>query len=166
MDLKKINSLFNLITRQPDTDRFHLCLKYSYEAKHRFLIDKQKIASLKHFNDAIAFIEYQNNIDGIYKKIEEYNPKKKGKVLIVFGDMIGLMLSKTNLNPILTELFIRGRKLNISLAFITQSYFTVPKNIRSNSTHSFIRKIINKRELQEIAFNHSSKIELKDYQSS
>ena len=80
--------------------------------------------------------------------------------------MIGFMLSKTNLHPILTELFIRGRKINISLAFITQSYFTVPQNIRSNSTHSFIRKIINKRELQEIAFNHSSKIELKDYQSS
>ena len=66
------------------------------------------------------------------------------------------MLSNKKLNPIVTQLFIRGRKLNISLIFITQSYFTVPKNIRLNSTHYFIMKIPNKRELQQIALNHSS----------
>ena len=85
------------------------------------------------------------------------------KILIVFGDMIADMLSNKKLNPIVTELFIRGRKLNISLVFITQSYFAVPKNIRLNSTHYFIMKIPNKRELQQVAFNHSSDIDFKDF---
>ena len=66
-------------------------------------------------------------------------------------------------SPIATELFIRGRKLNISLVFITQSYFAVPKNIRLNSTHYFVMKIPNKRELQQIAFNHSSDIDFQDF---
>ena len=73
------------------------------------------------------------------------------------------MLSNKKLNPIVTELFIRGRKLNISLVFITQSYFAVPKNIRLNSTHYFVMKIPNKRELQEIAFDHSSDILFQDF---
>ena len=97
------------------------------------------------------------------KNTEEYNPNKKRKILIVFDDMIADMLSNKNLNPIVTELFIRGRKLNISLVFITQSYFAVPKNIRLNSTHYFIMKIPNKQELQQIAFNHSSDIDFKDF---
>ena len=77
--------------------------------------------------------------------------------------MIADMLSNKKLNPIVTELFIRGRKLNISLVFITQSYFAVPKNIRLNSTHYFVMKIPNKRELQQIAFNHSSDIYFQDF---
>ena len=71
----------------------------------------------------------------IYKYIEEYNPNKKRKLLIVFDDMIADMLSNKKSNPIVTELFIRGRELNISLVLITQSYFAVPKNIRLISTH-------------------------------
>ena len=67
-------------------------------------------------------------MDGVYKNIEEYNPNKKRKILIVFDDMIADMLSNKKLNPILTELFIRGRKLNISVVFLTESYFTVPQN--------------------------------------
>ena len=66
-------------------------------------------------------------MDDIYKNIEEYNPNKKRKILIVFDDMIADMLSNKKLNPIVTELFIRGRKLNISLVFITQTYLAVPK---------------------------------------
>ena len=73
------------------------------------------------------------------------------------------MLSNKKLNPTVTELFIRGKKLNISPAFITKSYFAVPKNIRLNSIHYFIMKIPNKRELQQNAFNHSSDIEFKDF---
>ena len=73
------------------------------------------------------------------------------------------MLSNKTFNPIVTELFIRDRKFNISFAFITQSYFPVPKNIRLNSTHYFIMKILNKRELQQVAFNHSSDIDFKDF---
>ena len=71
----------------------------------------------------------------IYKNSEEYNPNKKSKILIAFDDMIAEMLNNKRLNPIVTELFIRSKKLKISLVFITQSYFTVPKNIRLNSAH-------------------------------
>ena len=102
-------------------------------------------------------------MDDIYKNIEEYNSNKKRKILIVFDDMIADMISNKKLNPILTELIIRSRKLNISLTFITQSYFPVPKNIRLNSTYYVIMKILNKREFQQIAFNHSSGIGFKDF---
>ena len=84
-------------------------------------------------------------MNDIFENIEEHNPNKKSRILIVFDDIIADMLSNKKFNPIVTELFIRGRKLNISLAFITQSYFVVPKYIRSNSTHYFIMKIPNKR---------------------
>ena len=77
--------------------------------------------------------------------------------------MIADMINNNNLNPIVTELFTRGRKLNISIVFIMQSYFKVPKDIRLNSTHFFIMKIPNKRELQQIALNHSSDIDFKDF---
>ena len=102
------------------------------------MIKKCEDVGTKHFNDSKAFIEYSNTMDDIYKKIEEYNPNKKRKILIVFDDMTADMLSNKKLNPIITELFIRGRKLNISLVFITQSSFAVPKNIRLNSSHYFI----------------------------
>ena len=88
-----------------------------------------------------------NDLYKIYKNIEEYNPSKKRKILIVFDNMIADMLSNDKGNPIVTELVIRDRKLNISLVFITQSYFAVPKNIKLNSTHYFIIKIPNKQEL-------------------
>ena len=140
----KISSLFNLINQQPDIDKIYLYAKDPYEAKYQFLIDKQKSASLNHFNDSKAFIEYSNDMDDIYKNIEEYNPNKKCKILIAFDDMIADMLSNRKFNSIVAELFIRGRKLNISLVFITQSYFAAPKNVRLNSTHYFIMKIQNK----------------------
>ena len=91
-----------------------------------------------HFIEYEAFIEYSNDNDDIYTNIEEYNPNKKRKVLIVFDDMIPDMLSNKKFNPIATELFIRGRKLNISLVFIAQSSFPVPKNIRKNSMHFLV----------------------------
>ena len=87
-------------------------------------------------------------MDDIYKNVEDYNPNKKRKILIVLDDMIVDMRINKKLNPIVTELFIRGRKLNISLVFITKSYFAVPKSIKLNSTHYFVMKILNKRELQ------------------
>ena len=158
----KTNSLFNLINQQPDIDKIYLYAKDPYEAKYQFLIKKRNDVGTKHFND-LSFCLYSNNMVDIYKNIEHYNPNKKRKILIVFDDMIADMLSNKKLNSIVTELFIRGRKLNISLVFITQSYFAVPKNIRLNSTHYFVMKIPNKRELQQIAFNHSSDIDFKDF---
>ena len=99
----------------------------------------------------------------LYKNINDCNPDKENKILIVFHDMIADMINNKKLNSIVTELFIRGRKPNISLVFITQSYFKVPKDVRLNTTHFFIMKIPNKRELQQIAINHSSDINTKDF---
>ena len=93
-------------------------------------------------------------MDDIYKNIEKYNPNKKCKILLVVDDMIADVLSNKKLNPIVTEFFIRGKKLNISLVFITQSYFAVSKSIRLNPTHYFLMKIANKQEIQQIAFNY------------
>ena len=99
-------------------------------------------------------MEYSNDMEGVYKNIEDYNPNKKRNVLMVFDDMTADMINNKNLNPIVTELFIRDRKLNIFIVFITQSYFKVPKDVILNSTQFFIMKIPNKRELQQIALNH------------
>ena len=137
--------------------------KDPYEDKYQFLIRKRESIGLKHFNDPKAFIEYFNDMHDVYKNIDHYNPDKENKILIVFDDMIADMINNKKLNSIVTELFIRGRQLNISLAFITQSYFKVPKDVRLNTTHFFIMKIPNKRELQQIAINHSSDISTKDF---
>ena len=101
-----------------------------------------------------------------YKNIDEYNIDKERKILIVFDDMIADIIKNKKLNSIVTELFIRGRKINISLVFISQSYFEVPKYVRlMNTTHFFISKILNRRELQQIAINHSSDITTKDFEN-
>ena len=97
------------------------------------------------------------------KILAKYNLDKENKILIVFDDMIADMIKNKELNSIVTELFIKCRKLNISFIFITQSYFKVPKDVRLNITHFFIMKISNKRELQQIAINHSSDINTEDF---
>ena len=112
------------------------------------LINKRESTGIKYLNDSKAFIEYSNGMDVTYKNIEDYNLNQNRITLIVFDDMIAYMLSNKKPNPAVTELFIRGRKLNISLVFITQYYFVVPKKIRVNSTHYFVMKIPNKRDLQ------------------
>ena len=84
----------------------------------------------------------------VYKNIEEYNLGKKRKVLLVFDDMIADIINNKKLNPVVAELFIRGRKLNISIVIITQSYFKVPKEVRPNTTKFFTIKIaINRNKL-------------------
>ena len=111
------------------------------------LINKRESTDLKYLNGSKAFIEYSNDMDDFYKDIEEYNPNKKREILIVFDDIIVDMLSNKRINPILTELFIRGRKLNIFLFFITQSYFAVLKKIILNSIHYSITKTQDKLHL-------------------
>ena len=159
----KTNALLNLINNQLDIDKIYLYAKYPYETKYHVLIDKRESTGLKHFNDPIAFIEYSNNMHDVYKNIDEYCTDKERKILIVFDDMID-MINNKKLNSVVTEMFIRGRKLNIvSLVFITQAYFKVLKDVRLNSTHFFIMKILNKKELQQIELNHSSDISAKDF---
>ena len=158
----KTNALLNLINNQPDIDKIYLYAKDPYENKYQFLINKRESIGLKHFNDPKAFIEYSNDMHDVYKNIDNYNPDKENKMLIVFDDMTADMINYIKLNSIVTELFIRGRKLNVPIVFITQ-YFKVPKEVRLNTIHFFIMKTPNKRELQQIAISHSSDIDFKDF---
>ena len=112
------------------------------EPKYQFLINKRKSTRLRHFNDPKVFIENSNDMQGVHKNVQEYN--------IVFDYMISDMISNKKLNPVVTELFIRGRKLKISIVFITQSSFKKPKDIRLNSIQNFIIKIPNKKEMHQI----------------
>ena len=102
-------------------------------------------------------------MDDIHKNIEEYIPNKKPKILIIIANMTADTFSNKKLNPTVAELFMIDKMLNISLVFVAQSYFSVPKNIMQNSTHNFVMKILNKRKLKQGAlFNHSSNIGFKD----
>ena len=96
------------------------------EPKYEFLIRNHKNAGIKHLNDSKAFIECSNTMDDVYENINDYNPSRKRKVLIIFDDMIADIMSNKKLQAIIKELFIRCIKLNISLVFITQSYFSIP----------------------------------------
>ena len=152
----KTNVLLNLIEKQPDIDKIYLYENDLYEAKYQYLINKREGVGINHFNDPKAFIECSNDMCDVYKNTDEYNIDKEHKILIVFYDMIADIIKNIKLNSIVTEMIVRGRKLNISI--VTQSYFKVPKDIRLNTTHFFISKIPNRRELQQIAMNHSSDI--------
>ena len=128
-----------------------------------FLIEKREKAGSKNLDDENAFIEYSSTMDDIYDDINDYNKKRKRKVLIVFDDMISHVMSDKKAQQVLKELFIRWGKLNISLCFLTQSYFSVPKDVRLNCTYYIIFKLNNKRELQNITINHSADIDYKDF---
>ena len=137
--------------------------KDPYEAKYQCLINKREGVGVDHFNDPKAFIEYSNDTHDVYKNINDYNLDKENKILILFDDMSNNMIHNKKLISIVTELFIRGRKLNIYRVFITESYFKVPKDVRLNTIHLFIAKVPNKRELQQIAIYHSSDTSAKDF---
>ena len=115
----KTNAILNLINDHPDIDKRYLYAKDPYETKYRFLINKRESTGLKYFNDPKTFIEYSNDMQDVHKNINENNEDKERKILIVFNDMIVDMINNKKLNSIATKLFIRGRKLNISLLFIT-----------------------------------------------
>ena len=144
-------------------DKIYLYAKDLSRSKYEFLIKNCGNAGIKHVNDPKAFIECSNTMNDIYENIDNYNPNRRRKILIVFDDMIADIMTNKKFQSIIKELFIRCRKLNISLVFITQSYFSVPKDVSLNSSHYFIMKINNKRELQNIAINHSADIDYKDF---
>ena len=110
-----------LTENQPDNDKIYLYTKDPYETKYQYLINKRKGVSINYFKDFKAFIEYSNDMCNVYKNINHYNPDKENNILIVFHDMIADMIQNKKLNSTVTELFIKGRKPNISLVFITQS---------------------------------------------
>ena len=105
---RKANVLLNLINNQPDIDKIYLYAKDPYEAKYQYLINKREKVGLNHYDDPKAFMEYSNDMQDVYKNIADYNLGKKRKVLIGFDDMIADMINNKKLNPIVTELFIRG----------------------------------------------------------
>ena len=141
----------NLINNQPDIAKTYLYVKDPFESKYQYLTNKREKVGVDHFNDSKAFIEYSNDMQDVLI------------VLIVFDDVIADMINNRKLNPVVSQLFIRCRKRNISIVFITQSYFKVTKDVRLNSTQFFIMKIPNKRELQQIPINHSSDVDFKDF---
>ena len=159
----KTNALLNLISQQDDIDKIYLYAKDLSEAKYEFLIKKREDAGIKHLNDSKAFIECSNTMDDVYENIDEYNPNRQRKILIVFDDMIADIMTNKKFQAMIKELFIRCRKLNISLVFIRKSYFSVPKVVRLNSNHCLIMKISNRRELQNIAITHSADTDYKDF---
>ena len=109
-----------------------------------------------------AFIECSNTTDDVYENIDDYNSSRQIKILIEFHDMIADIMTNKTFQVIIKEHFIRCRKVNTSLVFITQYYFSVPKDVRLNLTHYLIMKFNNKKELQNIAINHSANIDYKD----
>ena len=162
----KTNTLLNLIKEQDFhdvIDKIYLYARDLNEPKYQFLIKKREDAGIKDVNNPNAFIVCPNTMDDVYGDIDNYNPKRNKKVLIVFDDMIADIIANKRFQAIIKELFIRCRKLNISLVFITQSYFSLPKDVRLNSTHYFMMKTNSKRELQNIAINHSSHIDYQDF---
>ena len=114
----KTNTLLNLIEKQPYINKIYLYAKDPYETKYQYLINIREKVGLEHFNDPKAFIEYSNDMQDVYENIDEYNIDKDRKILMAFDDMIADMISNKKLNSVVTEYFIRGRKLNISLVFI------------------------------------------------
>ena len=126
----KINTLLNLINKQHDIDKIYLYARDLNEPKYKSLIKKCKDAGIKHLNDPNAFIECSNTMDDVYENIHDYNSSRKIKILIIFDDMISDIMINKKIQAIIKELFIRCRKLNISLVLITQSYFSVPKDFR------------------------------------
>ena len=128
----KTNACLNLIKEQDDIDKIYLYAKDLSEPKYEFLIKKRQYAWTKKLNDSNAFTEYSNTVDDVYGNIDDYKPSRRRKILIVLGDMIVDIMSNIKFQAIIKELFIICSKLNISLVFISQSYFSVPKDVRLN----------------------------------
>ena len=143
-----------------------ICMqKILSEPKYQFLIGKRENAGIKHLNNSKAFIECSNTMDDVYENLDDYNTARKRKILIAFDDMIADIMSNKKFQAVVKELFIRCSKLNVLLVFITQSYFSVPNDIRLSSTHYLIMKINNRKELQNIAITHSADIDYKDFKN-
>ena len=130
----KTNTLLTLVHEQNDIDKIYLYARDLNELKYKVLIKKHKDAGIKHLNDLKAFIKCSNTMYDVYENIHDYNSSRKRKTLIIFDGMIADIMTNKKFQAIKKELFIRWRKLNISLAFITQSYFSIPKDVRLNST--------------------------------
>ena len=155
--------MIHIINEKHDNDKIHFYARDLSERKYEFLIKKREDVGIKHLNDPNALIVCSNTMDDFYENSDDYNRIIKRKKLIVFHDMITDIMDNSRFQAIIKELFIRCRKSNILLVFIKQSYFSVPKDVRLNSTHYLIMKINNRKELQNIENDHSADIDYKDF---
>ena len=124
----KTSALINVIYERKDIDKMYLYARDLSEPKYKYLINKRKDVGIKHVNNTNAFIECLSTMDGLYEDIHDYNPSRRRKTLIVFDDMIAYIMTNKIFQALIKEFLIRCRKLNISLVFITQSHFSVPKD--------------------------------------
>ena len=159
----KTNTLLHLIYNFHPIDKIYLYAKDTDEKKYQYLINKREQAGMKILNDPHAFIEYSNDMNDVLDDINNYNKNRDKKVLIIFDDMIADIMRSEKFKAIVKELFIRCRTLNISIVFITQSYFRTPKDARLNSTHYILTKIGNKKELKSIVVENSGHLDFKDF---
>ena len=158
----KTNTLLHLINNFHPIDKIYLYPKDTDE-KYQYLINKREQAGIKNLNDPHAFIEYSNDMNDVLEDINNYNKNRDKEVLIIFDDMIVDIMRSEQFKVIVKEIFIRCRKLNISIVFITQSYFRTPEDARLNSTHYILMKIGNKKELKSIAEENSGHLDVKDF---
>ena len=156
----KMNTLLHLINKFHPIDKIYLYAKDTDEEMYQYLINKREQAGIKNLNDPHAFIEYYNDV---LENINNYKKNRDKKVLIIFDDMIADIMRSEKFKAIVKELFIRCRKLNISILFITQSYFRTPRDARLNSTHYILMEIGNKKELKSIAAENSGHLDFKEF---
>ena len=159
----KTNTLLHLINNLHPIDKIYLDAKDIHETKYEYLINKREQAGIKNLNDLKAFIEYSYDMNDVLDDINNYNNNRDKKVLIVFDDMISDIEYNKNFKRIIKELFYRARKINVSIVFITQSYFRALKDARLNSTHYILVKINNKKELKKITEEKSGHLDYKDF---
>ena len=161
--LGKTNTLLYLINDLHSIDKIYLYAKDIHEPKYEYLINKREQAGIKNLNDPHAFVEYSDDMNDLLDDINNYNKNRDKKVLIVFDDMIADIEYNKNFKRIIKELFYRARKVNVSIVFITQSYFRALKDARLNSTHYILIKLGNKKELKRIAEEKSGHLNYKDF---
>ena len=159
----KTNTLLHLIDRLHPIDKIYLYAKDTDDKKYQYLINKREQAGIKNLNDPQAFIGYSSDMNNVLEDINNYNKNRNKKVLIIFDDMIADIMRSEKFKAIVKELFIRCRKLNISIVFITQSYFRTPKDARLNSIHYILMKIGNRKELKSIAEENSGHLDFQDF---
>ena len=155
----KTNTLLHLINNLHPIDKIYSYAKDIHEPKYEYLINKREQAGIKNLNDLHAFIEYLDDMNDVLDDINNYNKNRDKKVLIVFDEMTADIEYNKNFKRIIKELFYKARKINVSIVFITQSYFKALKDARLNSTHYILMKIGNKKELKEIAEEKSGHLD-------
>ena len=161
--MERTNTLLHLIDNLHPIDTIYLYAKDIHEPKYEYLINKREQAGIKNLNDPNAFIEYSDDMNDVLDDINDYNKNREKQVLIVFDDMIADIEYNKNFKRIIKELFYRARKINVSIVFITQSYFRALKDARLYSTHYILMKIGNKKELKRIAEEKSGHLDYKDF---